>query len=134
MTMQLPEPLAYLKARLEERGFKLVSEHTSASFGDRSIVLAETPLAVRFIAERGQWFVELSCESWDDWFDPDVWEACLNDGPVRDEPAALDAQAEFITENLDHLARVVTQSESGLRTCLNEKRAARARQRLKRDG
>jgi len=127
---QLPDVLAGLVARLEQREFSIAAEYASASFGDRAIILANSPLAIRLVAERGLWFIELVCGESDDWFDPDVWRSCLEDAPICDEPSPLAAQAEFIVGNLDRLAAAAEGAQSELLSCLRDKRAARSRRRL----
>ena len=134
MAAQLPGVFQSLRARLGEWGFELAAESAVDSFGDHMTVLAKSPIEVRLLSDRGQWFIELSCEGWDDWFDPDVWRSCLEDEPVSEEPTALSAQAEYIIENIGRIREFAGGSKARLRACLENQRAARSHLRLGLDG
>lgn len=134
METQLPGVLQSLRVRLGEWGFELAAESATDSFGDHLIVLAKSPMKVRLLSDRGQWFIELSCDGWDDWFDPDIWRSCLDDEPVSEEPAALSAQVDYIVRNVSRIMEIAAGSKAGLRACLANQRAARSRVRLGLDG
>jgi hypothetical protein len=130
MAAELPEVLADMVARLEEWGFSITAQEASTGFGDRVVVLRKGPLAVRLVADRGQWFIELAPGDCDDWFDPDVWKSCVDGARIPDESSALSAQAEFVVRNLDQLLRAAAGGQRDLLSCLRDNRAGRARRRL----
>lgn len=130
VTPQLPDAVAVLIARLEEWGVSTTSEEAQEGFGDRTIVATNPPIDVRLVSDRGQWFIELAHTDWDDWFDPDVWRACLNDNAIPDEPQPFTAQAEFLLEELERIGAAAQTDGDGLLACLRDRRAARSRRRL----
>jgi hypothetical protein len=133
-TERLRDPLTELVASLERMGFAAVTTRAAGGFGDRSTVLVNPPLAVRVVVDRSQWFIELAREGCDDWFLPDVWQACLNDEALNDEPAPLTAQTLFLVENMPRLAAAAATQGDELIACLRRKRSARARRGLGLDG
>jgi hypothetical protein len=54
----MPAELEALSAQLERLGFTREVTEISAGFGDRVEVLEGPELAVRIVADRGQWFLE----------------------------------------------------------------------------
>lgn len=133
--MEIPAALASLTARLESLGFVCDSPDVSESFGDRVVTCEGLALAVRVVSDRGQWFVEVGRVDWDDWFDPDVWRACIEGAEAPPEPRELAAQAEYVALNVERLAAVAAAAaeETEVLTCLRQARAARARRRLSLD-
>ena len=111
---ELPDPLAALAARLEERGFAVDEQPPSESFGDRLITFADERLSVRLTRDRSQWTIELGHPTWEDVYDPDVWRAALV-GADPMEPSELEEQAAYVTGALDTL-RASTRSRSRART------------------
>lgn len=131
MAEPLPGALADLLARLEEHGFSKRSDEASGGFGDRAIDLTgPESLAVRLVADRGQWFLELAPPGADERFDADVWRSCLDDAEIADEPSPLDAQARFVAGNLDRILAAAQARGDELTACLRRKRSIRARRRL----
>jgi hypothetical protein len=75
--MQIPAALAVLVARLKDLGFVCDATEPSESFGDRVVMCEGPALSARMLSDRGEWYRELAGADWDDWFDADVWRACL---------------------------------------------------------
>jgi hypothetical protein len=130
MSTRPPDMLATLVARLEDRYFSIVSDERRDGFGDRVITLSTPPIAVRIVGDRDQWFVELAHEEWDDWFDPDLWRACLDDIAVPDEPRPLVEQSRFVVSELGRIIAIGSAEPGRLLSCLGETRAARSRRRI----
>lgn len=127
--MEIPAPLASLAARLDDLGFACDATDASEIFGDRVVVCEGPTLAVRMVSDRGEWFLEVARVDWGDWFDADVWKACLEDSELPFHPRDLSAQAEYVALNVQRLAAAVEADEDVL-GCLRQGRAERARRRL----
>lgn len=131
MDKQLPEVLAGLWQRLEAAGFSVNAEPPLPSFGDRVITFVQAPLAIRLISDRGQWFIAMTRPAWHDWFDADLWQACLDNETGEQPGTSLADQATFVTNNLDRLAAAAEgTSSAGLLQLLKQRRAAGAKRRL----
>lgn len=130
MATDIPDDVAALIATLEEHGFTRGSELVGTGFGDHSIELDRAPIAVRITSDRGRWTIELTHRKWDEWFDPDVWRACLEDRKPPDEPRSLGDQSAFILSNVDRLGEVGRANTADLLPCLRQAHAVRARRRL----
>lgn len=128
----LPAVLAKLAESLMRAGFAGPTTEKSASFGDLVMRFDRSSLEIRFVSDRGQWFLEIRRTGWDDWFDPDTWRACLHGLPIEREPRPLDQQAEFVAGELDDLVIAVDRRFAArtLRKCLEDARAARSHARL----
>jgi hypothetical protein len=100
---ELPDPLAALAARLEERGFAVDEQPPSKSFGDQLITFADERLRVRLTRDRSIWTVELGHPAWDRVYDPDLWRAALEGADPTTEPSDLDEQAAYVIGALDTL-------------------------------
>lgn len=130
MSAETPESVTALLASFEKHGFTRATEHVGTGFGDRSIELDRTPVLVRITSDRGQWFVEVAHRDWDEWFDADVWRACLEDSDPPDEPRPLDIQSAFLLRNLGRIAEAGRANAVDLLPRLRQAHAARARRRL----
>ena len=128
----LPEVLARLADQLAAAGFRVESSARSDAFGDRVVQFARGPVRVRFVRDRSQWFIDMSRDGWDDWFDPDVWRSCLDNLPLAREPSPLDEHAAFVVEAIEQISTAVGPRLSArkVRHCLDRKQSARARVRL----
>ena len=124
---QAPTVMKSLVAFLEEIGFVATVERGDGAV-DRVVELQLDRLGIWLSADRGHWWIELGASSGRDWYDPDVWEACLDDTPIRMEPSAMNDQADFVRERWREVAEQVT--TSSVRACLDRKRSTRARERL----
>ena len=100
---ELPEPLAALAARLEERGFAVDEQPPSKSFGDQLITFADERLRVRLTRDRSIWTIELGHPAWDRVYDPDLWRAALEGADPTTEPSELEEQAAYVIGALDTL-------------------------------
>ena len=120
---ELPDPLAALAARLEERGFAVDEQPPSESFGDQLITFADERLRMRLTRDRSIWTIELGHPAWDRVYDPDVWRAAL-EGSDPTEPSALEAQASYVAGALDRLRDAA--GDPALRERLREIAVARA--------
>jgi hypothetical protein len=125
-----PPPLAELAAWLTSVGFDLDQEMESPGFGDRAIVYASSELLVRFVSDRGQWFLEVSGVRSRDWFDCDTWRACLDASEATLDPSPLADQAAFLLTNLDRIAAALREDPRRLGECLRATRSRRAMRRL----
>ena len=123
LATELPEPLATLAARLQERGFAVDEQPPSESFGDRLITFADERLSVRLTRDRSQWTIELGHPTWEDVYDPDVWRAAL-EGADPTEPSELEEQAAYVAGALDTLREAA--GDPGLQERLDEIAIARA--------
>ncbi len=120
---ELPDALAALAARLEERGFAVDEQPPSDSFGDQLITFTDERLRVRLIRDRSLWTIELGHPGWDGVYDPDLWCAAL-EGADPMEPSELEEQAAYVAGALDRLGDAA--SEPALRERLDEIAVARA--------
>ena len=120
---ELPDPLAALAARLEERGFAVDEQPPSESFGDQLITFADERLRVRLTRDRSIWTIELGHPAWDRVYDPDVWRAAL-DGADPTNPSPLEDQAAYVAGALDRLREAA--GDPALHERLDEIAVARA--------
>ena len=120
---ELPDPLAALAARLEERGFAVDEQPPSKSFGDQLITFADPRLRVRLTRDRSLWPIELGHPAWDRVYDPDLWRAAL-EGADPMEPSTLEEQAAYVAGALDTLREAA--GDPALRDRLDEIAVARA--------
>jgi hypothetical protein len=84
-------------------------------------------LGVHLTADRGQWFVDIGRMEWQEWFDADVWSACLSGNDVPLEPSPLAIQVQWIEDQWSSLVALGTR---GPLECLIAKRRERAQGRL----
>jgi hypothetical protein len=124
---QAPRAIQSLAAFLEQAGFTPRTKRGDGAV-NRLLVLELGELGVRFVADRGQWWIEAGAASGSAWFDPDVWEACLDGTPVRIEPSPATDQADFVRRRWREMAQQV--STAIVIECLARKRSTRARERL----
>ena len=121
---ELPESLAALAARLQERGFAVDEQPPDReSFGDQVITFADERLRVRLTRDRGRWTIELGHPAWEVLYDPDVWRAAL-EGADPTQPSALEEQAAAVAGTLDAVRDAA--GEPGLQERLDEIAIARA--------
>ena len=99
--MHIPPALVSLTAHLKELGFVCDADDASESFGDRVVMCDGPAFAVRMVCDRGQWFLEVGRVDWDEWFDVDVWRACIERAEV---PRELPAQADYVALNIERLS------------------------------
>lgn len=124
----LPGPISVLVEVLERKGFETLREEGDGLV-NRVVELGRAGCAVRISADRGDWWIEIGGPGLDDWFDPDVWESCLDGLPVTTEPAELAERVKFVLRRLDELERAIA-ADPGLWDCLRRVRSTRARTRL----
>lgn len=127
---EIPEDVTALVADFERHGFTRASEHVGTGFGDRTIELDRIPVVMRITSDRGQWVLELAHREWDEWFDPDVWRACLEGSVPPDQPRPLDIQSTFVLSNLGRITQAGRANGADLLPCLRHADAIRARGRL----
>ena len=120
---ELPDPLAALAARLEERGFAVDEQPPSKSFGDQLITFADARLRVRVTRDRSQWSIELGHPAWGDVYDPDIWRAAL-EGADPTRPRSLEQQAAYVAGAIQTLREAAT--DRALHERLDEIAIARA--------
>ena len=92
---------------LSESGFVVVSDRTYESFGNRTVVLVNEPVAVRLMKDRGIWridiagpFAEVPSESAGIWFEPKIWRSYLDRTRPSTAPELWDAQVSFVKTRL----------------------------------
>lgn len=124
----VPDAVRSLVEVLEREGFKTVREEGGGTV-NRVVELGRAGCAVRISADRGEWWVEVGGPGLGDWFDPDVWESCLDGVPVMTEPADLDERVDFVLRRLVDVERAIA-ADPAIRTCLDRARSTRARTRL----
>lgn len=96
MSAHVATPLKDLAIALAASGFREKEARVSESFGDQLTAYARGKLAIRSVRDRGQWFVEASPNSGEDWYDADVWRACLIGVRAPDEPRVVQEQARML--------------------------------------
>ena len=124
---QAPPAVQSLAVSLEKAGFVARTQRGDGAV-NRLVEIELGQLGVRFTADRGQWWIEVGPAPGGAWFDPDVWEACLDDTPVRIEPSTTAEQADFVRRRWRDMAQHV--STATVLDCLARKRSTRARERL----
>ena len=117
----VPSEVRDLASALTAAGFGLSVEH-----GSGVLEFAGPGCRVRVSADRGQWWIELARPPRIDWFDPDVWVACLDDRPIDREPSSLAEQCAFVLERWGEVAA----ASPSLADCLARQRSTRAHERL----
>jgi len=125
---EVPEPVSGLVPTLEAEGFELVAQRGDGTV-NRLIELRRGSFGVRITADRGQWWIELGGPDLADWFDPDIWEACLDDVPVEMEPSGLQQRVDVVRARWREAADRLDSSPE-IKECLDRKRSTRARTRL----
>lgn len=124
--MEVPSALASLGAHLESHGYRRSSTRIAESFGDVDLTYEGPLLGVRVFSDRGEdWFVEIGRLEWDDWYDADVWRACVEGGDAPLKPRDLAAQADYISQHIDDLAAAATK-QPDLFDCLRRVGTTRA--------
>jgi hypothetical protein len=121
-----PSEVADLVARLSDDGFS-VEVTAFGSPQNQVMVLKKQGCDVRVVADRGQWFAEMQLDGMSDWFDADVWRACMNSEDVAIEPAPLSLQIQFLLENWRQAALM---DHAQIEPCLQRSRSFRAYTRL----
>lgn len=124
---QAPESIRALVANLDGEGFTVVAEQGTGGV-NRLLVLRRASCDIRITVDRGEWWIELGCSALD-WFDPDVWQACLDDVPVHMEPTELDERVAFVLQRWPDVAAALD-SPQDFAGCLDRARSTRARTRL----
>jgi hypothetical protein len=119
-----PPVLHALVSDLVAAGFVVVPEGGGGPV-NRVVELAGPWCRVRMTADRGQWRVELGWPPQVDWYDPDVWRACLDDEALAAEPSSLDDQADFVRGRWTEVAVASPEVDA----CLARTRERRARGR-----
>jgi len=125
---QAPEGVRAMIADLDGEGFTLVAEQGAGAV-NRLLELRRESCVVRITADRGEWWIELGGPALEDWFDPDIWQACLDDVPVQMEPTDLDEQVAFVRQRWPDVAKALN-SPKDHAECLDRARSTRARTRL----
>lgn len=123
-----PDAVRSLIEDLERQGFGAISDEGSGVV-NRVVELERDGCGVRISADRGEWWVELGGSRLGDWFDPDVWESCLDRVPVQTEPADLDERAAFVLRRFRDVEEAIA-ADPAIHTCLDRVRSTRARTRL----
>lgn len=124
---QAPSAIQSLVAFLEQAGFVPTTQRGDGAV-NRLVELELGQLGVRLTADRGQWWIELGAASGGTWYDPDVWEACFENTPIRVEPSPTTRQAEFVRDRWREVAQHM--ATPSVQECLARKRSTRARERL----
>lgn len=121
-----PPEVAMLLERLTADGFTQSAEIGTGVI-NHELEIRNEQLNVRVVVDRGQWFVEAG-RFGGDYFDADVWAACITGKSIAFEPSSLRDQAVYITENWRALCRFLV--ADGAADCLLRARSRRARKRL----
>ncbi len=123
-----PDEVRTLVDDLTGAGFAPVAEAGSGVV-DRVVELERSGCSIRIVADRAQWWIEVGSVGGQDWFDPDVWEACLDLVPVNREVTPLADRARFVSERWREMCREL-EANPDILECLRRARRTRARERL----
>jgi hypothetical protein len=117
---------------LARAGFRVLAETESEGFGDRLVVLGRGAVLARLVRERGQWFLEVASGTpGDEWFDMDLWLACLDHTPVPKEPSPLIDQAAALIGRLPDIeSALLPEGAVATGECLRVVGLERARSRI----
>ncbi len=116
---------------LQLEGFEVVEETAGESFGDRVVVYQRGHVKVRFVSDRGEWFIGVTADTIDGWYDLDEWSACLDGGERPTEVAPFTVQAAALRERLGEIDDLVQSVRSrDASTCLSGMRSRWVRNRL----
>jgi hypothetical protein len=103
-----------------------------ATFGNTLVCFERGILEIRMVSDRSEWSLEVSGNvHGDDWFDADIWRACLEGHDAQVELTAVVAQVDYVRSHLEEIQEAFGSRPDALLGCLREKRAARARASLK---
>jgi len=130
MSEQFPTSVSLLLSFLEDdRGLSIEQELASQAFGDTIIVLRGQGLRVRVLRDRGRWFVEVSSENPNQWFDMALLKEQIT-GHVGDDEPSFDEQAEFLRANWKRIVEMLTgPTASQASADLEQRRLERAKRR-----
>lgn len=123
-----PGAIRTLVTELTANAFRLVSQEGSGPV-NIVLVLQRGRCGVRISADRGEWWIEMGGAAIGDWFDPDIWDACLRDVPVATEPMELEERTKFVRHRWRDVAKAID-TPSDIVSCLDRQRSTRARTRL----
>lgn len=123
----LPDEVSDLLDSLRNNGFRPWTERGQGAV-NRMIELRSHNFGVRVIADRGEWWVEAGALSQADWFDADVWRACMEGPPASFDPSPFHDQARYFLEHIADLPEAALKPDTA--ECLSRTRARRARERL----
>ena len=132
MMSLVPSSLEELFSFLVGEGFSVCEKRRSEGFGDVVILLQRGLIDIRFVSDRGEWSVELSGRGLGgDWFDIDIWEACLDSKRASKEPSSLEQQAAALLARLSEISAILAATDAAaVASALQSLRAERARARL----
>jgi hypothetical protein len=122
-----PDAVKRLTDGLTTNGAQVRLVHEVSAFNQVVDFLVPDGLSLRVTTDRGQWFVEVGKQAWNDWFDADVWKAAKDDEPVPLQPSDAGWQAVWFYENWTFLT---TAKSHDLLQGLLERRTYRAYKRL----
>ncbi|NED97105.1 hypothetical protein G1H11_17535 [Phytoactinopolyspora alkaliphila] len=119
-----------LARELIAQGYEKTGRHASKGFGDEVTCYSFMHVSVRVVRDRGQWFFEASPTNGVDWFDADLWHACLTNETPPVEPRASAAQAHLLTNDLADLTETAQEAPMATVERLRSLRRARSQQRI----
>ncbi|NED97135.1 hypothetical protein G1H11_17695 [Phytoactinopolyspora alkaliphila] len=119
-----------LGRELAAHGYEKTGGHGSKGFGDEVTCYSFMNVSVRVVRDRGQWFFEASPTNGADWFDADLWHACLTNEPAPVEPRSASIQAHLLTNELADLTETAQTSPMVTLERLRALRRARSRRRI----
>jgi hypothetical protein len=126
----VPDEVGAVESHLRDRGYDLVSEsRDEASFGDTQMTFERGRTLVRLVRDRGQWFLEATAATWDDWFAPTIWHALLTDSMPTLADAEFAVQGRLLLDDLDQIEAVTGDAAAGQLARLLDWRARRAEAR-----
>jgi hypothetical protein len=127
----MPRPVAELASWLVARGFDVETGQLSLAFGSQVLVFRDETIAVRAVSDRGLWSLEIATPQRDNWYDAEIWAACLDARDAPTEPRDLSAQAQFVRERLDDVRRaMIERTPDELLQCLLERQKDRFLRRM----
>lgn len=129
MKIEIPNNLFLLMQFLcKNCGFILTEQSISSSFEDVIVVLQTNQIQIRFVRDRGNWFIEINGEEQtNEWYDISILKEYLtkkND----DSTLVLDEQIKFLKDNLNEIKQIFSnQNISASRVFLDQCRKERAK-------
>jgi hypothetical protein len=127
MTTYDAGPYSALLANLVARGFIVMGDTEDLDrFGNELLLLRRGETRVRFVRDRGQWFVEIAAPNSDDWVAPVVWQALLDGELPPDRMLSDQEQTNLVGQRLNEVDDLCRSEPGALGEQLRSWQAARA--------
>lgn len=127
ITTGVPVEIDRLWSRLVAAGFARHTDDGDAPFGNRCDTFSRDGFQVRTVLDRSEWWIEVAGSA-TDFYDPDIWQACLDGAAAPLEPSTLSERAGIVVSRLDELATAGATEQ--VRECLRRRGLERTERRL----